>query len=56
MCYNDFLLELSEAPDGIKVYRSKEDAINNLSCAKSCGIVRVKVSFDKIILKGDDNG
>ena len=52
MCATDFDHELGEAPGGIEVYRSKEDCLAHRTCVKGCGMVKVKVIFEKRILKG----
>ncbi len=52
MCSTDFYHELGEAAGGTKIYRSKEDCLANCSCVRECGMFKVKISFDKIILKG----
>ena len=52
MCATDFMHELGEAPDGTKIYNSKEDCLRNCSCIHECGMYKVKISFDKIVLKG----
>jgi len=53
MCYTDFLHELGEARGGTRIYNSKEDCLAHNSCINECGMVKVKISFDKIVLKGD---
>ncbi len=53
MCQTDFDHELGEAPGGIKIYMSKEDCLANCTCATHCGIAKVKITFDKNILRGN---
>jgi hypothetical protein len=52
MCKIDWEYELGEASGGSKVYYSKKDLLKHHSCAKHCGIVKVVITFDKVILKG----
>lgn len=49
MCKTDWDWELGEAMGGCDVYPSVEDLKENRKCAKQCGIVKVKVSFEEII-------
>lgn len=53
MCQTDFDHELGEAPYGCRIYPSKEDCLAHCGCAKHCGIAKVKVTFEKNILKGN---
>ncbi len=47
----DFDHELGEALGGNTIYASKEDCLAHRKCADVCGMVRVKVFFDKQIIK-----
>ncbi len=51
MCKTDFDYELGEAMYGTKIYPSEEDLRRNYSCVEECGIVKVKVIFQKTIQK-----
>lgn len=53
MCATDFDFEVGEAPGGIQIYRSKEDALAHRSCIRSCGLVKVKIMLEKVILKSN---
>ncbi len=45
----DYDWELSEASGGNVIYPSIKDLKAHRECYKECGIVRVKVFFDKVI-------
>ena len=47
----DFDHELGEAWGGSKVYSSIEDIKEHHNCCESCGIVKVKVYYNKTIKK-----
>jgi hypothetical protein len=53
MCKTDFDFEVGEASNGVSVYKSKEDCLANLPCVTECGIVKVKITFEKNILKSN---
>ena len=48
----DFSWELGEACGGNKVYASVSDLLENQECAEECGIVRVKITKDKVVWEG----
>lgn len=50
MCYTDYRHEIGEAPNGIDVYRSIEDLTNNRKCVSECGIVKVKIELEKVLV------
>ena len=54
MCATDWECELGAASGGNVVYPSQADAEHYLKCAKSCGIVEVRVSFSKLVLEGNE--
>lgn len=50
ICYidgTDWLHELGEGCDGVKVYKSITDTLQGEPCATECGVVQVKVEFIK---------
>lgn len=51
MCAVDFDWELGEAMGGVRLYPSKEDCLANRACVEACGMVKVKVTLDKVILQ-----
>lgn len=52
MCATDWECELGAASGGNTVFPSKEDAMRNLKCAESCGIVEVEVRFRSLVVQG----
>ena len=56
MCATDFYHELGESPGGCKVYASEKDISEYCGCAKSCGVVKVKITFEENALMGDESG
>lgn len=50
----DFYHELGEAAGGVTIYASVNDTLENCWCAKECGVLKVKVSFEEIALKGKE--
>lgn len=52
----DFYYELGEAAGGNTVYGSVEDILKHCSCAKSCGVVEVEVTYVKDVVDGDESG
>lgn len=46
----DFRYELGEAAGGTVIYGSKLDLLRCEPCAIECGIIKVKVVFDRVIL------
>ena len=52
----DFYHELGEAPGGILVYASTEDALEHCACAQSCGVIKVEISYIEDALDGDGSG
>ena len=58
-CYmdrTDFYYELDDAAGGNTIYGSVEDTLKHCSCAKSCGVVEVEVTYVKDVVDGDDSG
>lgn len=55
MCQIDFDHELGKAPGGNPVYPDIEDLKENHACWKSCGIVKVSVSYVETIVQQDLN-
>ena len=53
MCAVDFDWELGEALGGVTIYPSKKDCLDKRPCSKVCGMVKVKVFFDKQIIEED---
>ena len=53
MCAIDFAHELGEAPGGILVYRDKKDALAHCPCVTSCGLVKVTITEERRVIKGD---
>ena len=52
MCRTDFDWELGMAADGNKIFPSVKALKHYRKCVKGCGIVRVRVTLDKVITKG----
>lgn len=50
MCMTDFDDELEAAAGGNTVYPSLEDLKRNCTCWDSCGVVRVTVSREEVIV------
>lgn len=46
----DFRYELGEAAGGTVIYGSKADLLRCEPCAVECGIIKVKVSFESVVL------
>lgn len=55
MCKIDFDCELGKAPVGSVVYPDVDDLKSNHDCWKSCGIVKVSVSYIETIVEQDLN-
>jgi hypothetical protein len=53
MCYTDFAHEVGESPNGIDVYRSVDDLCKNRDCVLQCGIVKVKVVLDTVLVESN---
>lgn len=53
MCKTDFDWELGEASNGTQVYASVEELKAKRKCVENCGIVKVKVSLDFVVLPGN---
>ena len=53
MCSTDFNYELGSAPGGVKIYSSEADLRLHRKCADKCGIIKVVVLFDKVVLQGE---
>ncbi|MDP5216742.1 hypothetical protein Q5Y75_05885 [Ruegeria sp. 2205SS24-7] len=53
MCATDWEFELGEAAGGNIVYASVADAKEHRKCLDGCGIVEVKVTFSRVIEKGN---
>lgn len=52
MCKTDFECELGRASGGNTVFPSIEDAKKRLKCWEGCGIVEVKVTYVRTVIKG----
>ncbi|AXQ68936.1 hypothetical protein HOU00_gp189 [Caulobacter phage CcrPW] len=50
MCMTDFDDELENAAGGNKVYPSMEDLKSNASCWDTCGVVRVTVVREEVVV------
>jgi len=53
MCKTDFDYHIPDDINGVDIYFSKQDLINNRPCVKDCGIVEIEVSFSKVINKAE---
>jgi len=52
MCQVDFDYELENAKGGCPVYASVSDLKKERGCVRECGIVKVKITRQKVIEKG----
>lgn len=52
----DFEHEVGEALGGNKIYPCIADLIKHEKCASSCGIVRVKIELEEVLLGSDYRG
>ena len=52
MCQIDFNWELDSVSDGTKVYPTVEDLKVHHSCADTCGVVKVTVKLESVIIEG----
>jgi hypothetical protein len=48
MCQTDWNWELGEALGGTTIYASIEDLEDSRKCVENCGIVKVKITLEKI--------
>jgi hypothetical protein len=46
----DFEHELGEAVGGNTLYSSVKDLLNNQKCITECGVVKVKITIEEVIL------
>ena len=53
MCKVDYDFELGEALGGNVIYPSVANLKHHKACTKECGIVRVRISLDKVIQEED---
>ena len=53
MCLTAFNFELGRASGGVTVYSSEADLRLNRSCVDQCGIVKVMVSLEEVVLLGE---
>lgn len=51
MCKTDFDYELGNASGGNVIYPSLADLQKHKRCWKSCGVVRVSVKFEEVIIE-----
>lgn len=54
MCLVDYECELGAAQGGNVVYPSMDDCLKSRKCAKSCGIVEVKVTATKVVKEPEE--
>lgn len=51
MCKTDFDYELGNASGGNVIYPSLENLQNHRRCWKTCGVVRVSVKFEEVVIE-----
>ncbi len=51
MCATDFYHEIGEAWGGSTIYSSLRDIKSHQSCWKQCGIVEVKITMERVVVK-----
>lgn len=56
MCTVDYDHELGNAPGGVEIFKSVDDAKAHLGCAESCGLYEVEVRKIGLALEGDGRG
>jgi hypothetical protein len=53
ICAIDWEYHVGKNWNGAEIFSSMDALKANRPCAKSCGIIRVKVTLDKVMLKGN---
>ena len=52
VCKTDYNYHIPDDIQGITVYFSEKDIREERGCVSSCGIVKMKLTFDSVVQKG----